>query len=527
MAYLRLVGLGVCVCLLPGCGDTTSSDSHDSGPPGPDADGPCTSQCGNGMRECSEECDDGDTIPGDGCSATCTAEPPPPNCGDGNVDYADGEECDDGGTATGDGCDDRCRIEAPPSCGDGALDIADGELCDDGNTTAGDGCSPTCQLEPVGASCGDGAMDPLEVCDDGNTANGDGCNPTCNLANTTSLFAGGVNSPALVDGIGASARFGGIGTLTVDADYLWVADSLNNVIRRVDIATADVVTVAGDPGGAGGFRDDPIGLNALFGGSEAIATDGVTVWIADQGRIRAMAVAPPHGVTTVAGPGGYVDGIGAAAGFDDLRGLTYYGGYVWLLDAVAGTVRRFDPATAEVVTVAGTPYATGCPPGGAPVDGVGAAAVLCSPRYMASNNSGLLYIGDTNGNTIRSYNTVTGFVGTFAGDGTCGYADGVGAAAQVHRPRGMTSDGTSIYWVEFNAHTIRQGVLASQSASTLVGTPAACTLTCSCSSAPAGNYTEGIGAAALLENPYAVAFHYPSHSLFFIDAGNAVIRRIQ
>ncbi|NIS29201.1 MAG: hypothetical protein GWO04_04190, partial [Actinobacteria bacterium] len=59
----------------------------------------------------------------------------------------------------------------------------------------GDGCDDSCQLEPVGATCGDGTMDPGEVCDDGNTMNGDGCNPTCNLTNTTSLFVGIPGAP--------------------------------------------------------------------------------------------------------------------------------------------------------------------------------------------------------------------------------------------------------------------------------------------------------------------------------------------
>jgi cysteine-rich repeat protein len=46
--------------------------------------------CGDGLVEGSEECDDANTTPGDGCAADCTVEP---FCGDGTLD--DGEECDD------------------------------------------------------------------------------------------------------------------------------------------------------------------------------------------------------------------------------------------------------------------------------------------------------------------------------------------------------------------------------------------------------------------------------------------------
>jgi cysteine-rich repeat protein len=62
-------------------------------------------------------------------------------CGDAIVDP--GEDCDDGNTVAGDGC---FACQAEPRCGDGMLDHITGEQCDDGNTVGGDGCSATCQL---------------------------------------------------------------------------------------------------------------------------------------------------------------------------------------------------------------------------------------------------------------------------------------------------------------------------------------------------------------------------------------------
>ena len=50
------------------------------------------------------------------------------------------EECDDGNTVDGDGCDATCKLE--PFCGDGTLD--GGEQCDDGNNVDGDGCDANC-----------------------------------------------------------------------------------------------------------------------------------------------------------------------------------------------------------------------------------------------------------------------------------------------------------------------------------------------------------------------------------------------
>ena len=356
--------------------------------------------------------------------------------------------------------------------------------------------------------------------------NGDGCNPTCNLGNATTVFVGFPGVAGLVDGVGTAARIGGYGVLAADDRYLYFGDSANRVVRRIEIATATVQTIAGDPlGGPGGYVDNAIGTNARFAAIESIATDGVTLWVGDGGnrRIRAVSLSGAFAVTTVAGSGrqAHTDGVGAAAEFDDLRGLTYYDHFVYLLDANAATLRRLDPASGTVLTLAGMPYVT------ATTDGLGAAGRFVSPRYMASDGSGMLYIADTNGNKIRSYNTVTTFVGTFCGTGACGYVDGVGAAAAVHRPRGMTSDGTSIYWVEFNAHTIRQGVLASRSVTTALGTPPACTVGCTCGATPAGGYIEGTGSAAAFRNPFSVAYHHPTSSLFIVDGGNDVIRRVR
>ncbi|MET0052291.1 MAG: DUF4215 domain-containing protein [Candidatus Thiodiazotropha sp.] len=128
-------------------------------------------ECGDGYADLAagEQCDDGNTIDGDGCSSSCLLEP---MCGDGILD--EGEACDDGNNMNFDGCSASCTIEA--YCGDGVLDI--GESCDDGNLVDGDGCSSECTIEPF---CGDGILNPGEQCDDGNLDNGDGCSMYCEL----------------------------------------------------------------------------------------------------------------------------------------------------------------------------------------------------------------------------------------------------------------------------------------------------------------------------------------------------------
>jgi cysteine-rich repeat protein len=61
--------------------------------------------CGNGVEEGTEECDDSNTVGGDGCSAECLDEV----CGDGLRTGT--EECDDSNATAGDGCSDTCTLE--------------------------------------------------------------------------------------------------------------------------------------------------------------------------------------------------------------------------------------------------------------------------------------------------------------------------------------------------------------------------------------------------------------------------------
>lgn len=99
--------------------------------------------CGNGLQESGEQCDDGNTASGDGCSSTCVIESAPaPACGDGNLDS--GEQCDDGNTSSGDGCSSTCVVESaspPPATGVLFSDDFEGSLASIrsswGNSTPG------------------------------------------------------------------------------------------------------------------------------------------------------------------------------------------------------------------------------------------------------------------------------------------------------------------------------------------------------------------------------------------------------
>lgn len=129
--------------------------------------------CGDGLLQAGEACDDGNVLDGDGCSRTCESAE---SCGNGLVDSASGEVCDDGNTRDGDGCSANCKSNE--KCGNSVVDVTVGEKCDDGNTRSADGCSADCLSDET---CGNHYTDSVigEVCDDGNRESGDGCSADC------------------------------------------------------------------------------------------------------------------------------------------------------------------------------------------------------------------------------------------------------------------------------------------------------------------------------------------------------------
>ncbi len=135
-------------------------------------------ECGNSIPEPPEQCDDGNTTDGDGCSALCQTEgmpEPDPVCGNNEVEQ--GEQCDDGNTTDGDGCSSTCQLEQEPEPEPEPEDNGKGVAVN--NPTFGNPSPPA--PEPV---CGDGVIDEGEQCDDSNIEDEDGCSSICQIEET-------------------------------------------------------------------------------------------------------------------------------------------------------------------------------------------------------------------------------------------------------------------------------------------------------------------------------------------------------
>ena len=155
-------------------------------------------------------------------------------------------------------------------------------------------------------------------------------------------------------------------------------------------------------------------------------------------------------VTTLAGSTtcGSADGTGTAAQFDHPYSITSDGTNLYVADSNNHEIRKIVIATGVVTTLAGSTTSGSA-------DGNGTAATFKFPRGITTDGTNL-YVADTYNYTIRKIVIATSAVTTLAGSGSAGSADGNGTAATFNLPRGITTDGTSLYVVDSSNHEIRQ-----------------------------------------------------------------------
>ena len=159
-------------------------------------------------------------------------------------------------------------------------------------------------------------------------------------------------------------------------------------------------------------------------------------------------------VTTLAGTAlssESIDGTGAAARFKYPYGVAVdSSGNVYVADTDNHTIRKID-ALGVVSTFAGKAGFPGSD------DGTGTAALFNRPSSVAVDSSDNVYVADTYNNTIRKI-TPGGVVTTLAGTaGSSGSDDGTGAAARFYTPRGVAVDSRgNVYVADTYNHTIRK-----------------------------------------------------------------------
>jgi sugar lactone lactonase YvrE len=319
---------------------------------------------------------------------------------------------------------------------------------------------------------------------------------TLALSGTVTTLAGKSGLPGTTDATGISAQFNGPNGIATDGTNIYVADTANNVIRKIAISTGAVTTLA-----------------TGFNGPKGITTDGTNLYVADTGNNTIRKIDSLGVVTTVAGSGaiGSADNpTGTSAMFHLPSGITTDGTNLYVADTANHLIRKIalTGTTFAVTTVAGT---------GTPGFTDSPGASFSSPSGITSDGLNL-YVADTANRTIRKIVISSGVVTTVAGlAGASGIADGT-TNARFNFPQGITTDGTNLYVADTANHLIRKIVLTGTvTVSTVAGTVVAGVGT-------AGS-ANGTGANASFSSPIGITTD--GTYLYDADRGTSTIRRIQ
>lgn len=288
---------------------------------------------------------------------------------------------------------------------------------------------------------------------------------------TASLIAGTGTLGYSGDGAAAtSAKLAGPKAVTVTPDgAIYIADTGNNVIRRIDPISGFISTI----GGAGAHcatQDDSLGdgcpaTNATFSAPAGLASDSLgNVYVSDTGNNIIREIGTTGYVFTVAGgtthcptiidaSGNYVSG--ATDTFGDGCGPTLAtfksptalridaSRNLYIADTGNNEVRELVAATNLMSAVAGTGQAGGSGNGGSATT-----AQVNGPTGIALDAAGNLYIADTGNHVVRMVNsgTINSVVGNLGSSGT-GIVPGSAAGVLLNLPAAVAVSGTGNLWV--------------------------------------------------------------------------------
>lgn len=279
---------------------------------------------------------------------------------------------------------------------------------------------------------------------------------------STSAFAADVttiagNGLAGISGDGGPATTAALNTpddVAVAADgTVYVADAGNFRIRRISPGGV-ISTIAGN-GDYGDGGDGGLAINAELGSIEAIAlspTDDI-LYISDANFNRVRRVNLANGViTTFAGRGldyiGHTGNGGPAtsASIGIPLGIAVDpAGNVYFTESVYCTVRKVDIATEVITRVAGSAVIGDCASNGD--GGVALAARLSSPRSLATDSAGNLFVLELGTDTVRRIDVVTQVITTIAGGGATVPGFGAATSMDLGEIEGLAIDDTDDLYV--------------------------------------------------------------------------------
>ncbi len=264
------------------------------------------------------------------------------------------------------------------------------------------------------------------------------------------------------DGAFKDASFHHPQGMTLQGDNLYVADTENHLIRKLDLKAKTVKTIAGtdkqaaflDTGGMGTFSslNSPWDLVYLDGRLYIAMSGAHQLWVMD---LETTVFQPFAG----SGAEGRTDGLLDKSTLAQPSGITVSGKRLYFADSEVSSIRYVDLEKKEVKTVIGHDlFVFG------DVDGQGDEVRLQHPLGVFNHN-GLVYIADTYNHRIKVLNPLDRTCRTFAGNGKAGYVDG--KDARFYEPGGLSIARNKLYVADTNNHAIRVVDMKTKEVSTL------------------------------------------------------------
>jgi streptogramin lyase len=250
--------------------------------------------------------------------------------------------------------------------------------------------------------------------------------------------------------------------LATDSRSVWVANSRNNTVTAIDIASHSITLVAGETFKEG--SNDGTGPSARFNSPDGAVLVGRNLYVADTNNsdirkinLDTKVVSTAAGIANIPGTD---DGPAGSAHFNLPTQLASDGSSIFITDSANHTIRRLSLGDNTVKTIGGQAQQTGKD------DGPASKSTYSGPRGVATDGK-FVYVSDTGNDIIRKIDLATLETKTIAGTGEEGINNGSGDKATFTNPGAMCLNGTSLYVMDADNHAIRKIDTSSNEVSTV------------------------------------------------------------